>query len=165
LDGEFWSPFFTKSILEKLTDQIGDPSTSKYIFDKAWLAQRRVPPANTSVVKLGDGLSFDAPVGAQASGTSTSVTVTSSGLGTVQIDDASPQTAAQAQSSQQRQPGQPPLTPDPPVMTAPDWVLSGGGTLISQRTINGKTYRCSATGLTAAQLKNARLACRGLRAS
>ena len=162
---EYWSPYFTKNILEKLTAQIGDPVTGKYVFDKAWLAKRRVPPANTAAVQLANGLTLDAPTGAQSSGSTTSVTVSGNDLGSVQVDTSSSSETAQQGSSETQQPGQPPPTPDPPVMPPPDWMFDGGGAINSQRKIDGKVYRCSAKGLTAAQLKNARLACRSLRKS
>ncbi len=159
---EYWVPYFTKNILERLTAGIGDPVTGKYSFDKAWLAARRVPPANTTAVSLANGLTLDAPTGATSSGNATSVSVSSPALGNVQVDTSSSETAGQA-AQQAPQSGQPPLTPDPPVIDPPDWMLGGGGTIVSQRTIDGKVYRCSATGLSTTQVQNARLACRSLR--
>jgi hypothetical protein len=165
---EWWAPYFTKNILEKLTDGIGDQATGKYSFDKAWLAARRVPPANTSPVQLADGLTFDAPSGATASGDASSVTVTGSNLGNVQVTGTSSSQSGQ-QSGQQsgpppQQPGQPPYTPDPPTMDPPDSMYGNGTSLVAKRVINGKTYSCTAKGLTTAQYTNARLACRSLRA-
>ena len=167
LGDEYWGLFFTKNILERLTDGIGSQVTGKYSFDKTWLAKRSVPPANTAPLTILDGITIIAPAGATTSGNGSSVTVTSSGAGSVQVDSgAASETAAQAASeAQQQQPGQPPLTPDPPVVSPPDWVIGNGATIVAQRTINGKVYRCSAKGLSASQYNNARLACRSLRAT
>jgi hypothetical protein len=160
---EYWVPYFTKNILEKLTDGIGDQVTGKYAFDKAWLAARRVPPANTTAMHLANGLTADAPNVATSTGAATSVTITSPALGSVQVNSSSSsETASQAARAAQ-QSGQPPLTPDPPAIAAPDWMLAGGGAIVSQRTIHGTIYHCAATGLTATQVKNARLLCRSLR--
>ena len=38
------------------------------------------------------------------------------------------------------------LDRDSEVIDPPDWMLGGGGTIVSQRTINAKIYRCTATG-------------------
>ncbi len=163
---EFWVPYFTHNVLEKLTANIGDVSTGRYIFDKAWLERRRVAPANTTSTKLANGLSLDVPSGATAAGTATSTTVTSPDLGTLTIEEAAAQTADQAAHDAAAH-GDPPLQPDPPTTPPPDWALGGGAagkkTVRVQRLLGGKTFRCGGTGLTDPQARAQMLACRSLR--